>query len=563
MKYKWKLRESTGESVVDRLLAARKIGKDEQEAFFEPDWDRDVFDPFLFTHMSAAVDRTLRAIEQEELIVIHGDYDADGICGATIITEALTILADAIGKPLHLSVFLPHRELDGYGVAGHTIERLTNEGTQLLITVDCGIANVDELESAKRNGMDVIICDHHQLAERVPQDALIIHPLAPGEQYPNKQLAGSGVAFKFACGLLTHARNRGYQIGSGQEKWMLDLVAIATVTDVVSLTGENRVLEKFGLIVLNKTRRPGLRYIIQNAGLEFGQMNTVDIGYRIGPRLNAAGRIREAEIAFRTLNAHDDQEARHFALELEMINRERQRLSDAAYEEARGQIDASKHVHVIWSQTWTPGIVGLVAGKIAFETNTSTFALTLSGNQYLGSGRSARGLHLVEAMRACGDIFVKAGGHPEACGLTLASVTDVRMFEQRVNAFAKERLSLADAQQELLIDAEVRFEEIGWLLFEQVQAFAPFGKDNEEPIFLLRGANIVSVKVIGSTGKHLKLRIGSELQSIDCIGFGFGYLGSSMKIGSKLDIVFKLGVNEWNGERTLQLTLDDVSLITQ
>ena len=558
MKYSWILQKKTEDGLIDQLLANRGIEGDEKEAFLNPDWDRDIHDPFLFTHMQSAVDKTFKAIEEGQKIVVHGDYDADGICGASIINDVLQTLSTAMSKELNIEAFLPHRERDGYGVAMHTIERLGNEDVNLLITVDCGIANAKELDAAYDAGMNVIICDHHQLAEELPKYASIIHPLAPGESYPNKKLAGSGVAFKYACALLSEARKRGLDVPKGHEKWLLDLVAIATVTDVVPLKGENRVLEKFGLLVLNKTKRPGLRRLIENSKLEFGKINTTDIGYRIGPRINASGRIREAKIAFDAINAKGDEEASRYALELEMINQERQRLSDAAYKEARLQIDLDRHVHVIWNQAWAPGIVGLVAGKITHETNTSTFALTVSGTQYIGSGRSARGLHLVEAMRSCGDIFVKAGGHPEACGLTFESLEMVEVFKDKVNEFAKEKLALAEEQQELIIDAELQFDEVDWFLYEQINKFAPFGKGNDEPILMIKDLQIVSVKVIGKTNNHLKLRVGSESRSIDCIGFGFGNLGALIKIGSKIDLAFKVGVNEWNGQRSLQLMIEDI-----
>jgi len=558
MKYTWKLQKKTGDCLVDQLLNNRGIDENSREVFLHPDWDRDIHDPFLFTQMQKAVDRTFTAIEMGQRIVVHGDYDADGICGSTIIADTLQALSDAMEPDLKLEAFLPHRERDGYGVAMHTIERFGNDDVKLLITVDCGIANHVELDAAHEAGMDVIICDHHQLGDELPKHAMIIHPLAPGEIYPNKTLAGSGVAFKFACALLHEARKRKLNIPNGYEKWLLDLVAIATVTDVVLLTGENRVLEKFGLIVLNKTKRPGLRRIIENAKLEFGKINTTDIGYRIGPRINASGRIREAKIAFEALNSKDDDQAAAFALELEMINRERQRLSEAAYKEARLQIDLKDHVHVIWNEAWAPGIVGLVAGKITHETNTSTFALTTSGDLYLGSGRSARGLHLVEAMKACGDIFVKAGGHPEACGLTFDGIKNLELFKNLVNEFAKDRLALADEMQELMIDVQVEFDEIDWSLNEELEKFAPFGKGNPQPILMIKDVTVVSAKVIGATKKHLKLGIGSEQRSLDCIGFGFGHLGTSIKIGSKIDLAFKLGVNEWNGNRNLQLIIEDI-----
>lgn len=559
MKYNWKIKQKVGDDLVKQLLANRSIGEQEQEVFLHPNWDNDLHNPFLFNKMHCAVERTIVALKEEQKIIVHGDYDADGICGSTLIMDTLAHICSSLGKELNATAFLPHRERDGYGVAMHTIERFVKEKIDLLITVDCGIANSVELDKAHENGIDVIICDHHQLAENLPAHAIIIHPLAPGETYPNKKLCGTGVAFKFACALLSYARDIGVPVQEGYEKWLLDLVAIATVTDVVPILGENRVLETFGLKVLNRTRRPGLLNIIQNSNTRLGQIGTEDIGFRIGPRLNAAGRLREAQTAFNALNAKTQEQAIQYSSELEMLNRERQRLSNAAYEEARLQVlDSSAMVHVVYNESWTPGIVGLVAGKIAYEFNVSTFALTKSGDQFLGSGRSARGLHLVEAMNACGDIFIKAGGHPEACGLTLESMEMIDLFREKVNEYARELLGSSDLPQELVIDAQLEVDQINLQLFDIVHQFEPFGTGNPTPIFCVKDAIVSSVNALGSEGKHLKLKLESKFNQVECIGFGFGKFASQIKIGSLIDLAFKLRVNEWQGQKRLQAEIVDI-----
>lgn len=560
MKYIWKIQPKVGNSLQDQLFVNRSIAESEQEVFLHPKWEDDLLDPFLFNHMQSAVERTMLALESGQSIVVHGDYDADGICGSTLIMNALEYIAEVLGVEMNARAFLPHRERDGYGVALHTVDRFIEEKINLLITVDCGIANAKELDHAHGSGVDVIICDHHQLAVELPAYAIIIHPLVPGEIYPNKKLCGTGVAFKFACALLEHARKLGLDVQDGYEKWFLDLVAIATVTDVVPLLGENRVLETFGLKVLNRTRRPGLLNIIQNANVKIGKIGTEDIGFRIGPRLNAAGRLREAQTAFNALNAKTAEQASLYASELEMLNRERQRLSNAAYEEARLQVidSADSSVHVVYSEAWMPGIVGLVAGKIAYEFNVATFALTKSGDQFLGSGRSARGLHLVEAMRACGDIFIKAGGHPEACGLTLESLEKVDLFREKVNEYAYQILGDIDSAQELDIEAELEIEQINFELYNTVNQFEPFGTGNPTPIFCVKDAVVSSVTALGNEGKHLKLKLESKADDVECIGFGFGKLASQIKIGSKIDFAFKLRINEWQGQNRLQAEIVDV-----
>jgi single-stranded-DNA-specific exonuclease len=267
----WNVKPRTEESVLRQLLVNRNVAEAPFDHFLYPDWDRDTHSPHGFTKMKEAVNRIFWALETGQKIVIHGDYDADGVCGSTVLFTTLREICERMNMAFNVEVFLPDREKDGYGVAMHTIERLAAEGVKLLITVDCGIANGLELGRAHELGLEVVICDHHQMGQHYPDKAIVLHPLAPGETYENKVLCGTGVAFKLASGLIDEARSRQAPFPVGHEKWLLDLVAIATVTDVVPLLGENRTLEHYGLKVLQRTRRPGLKAILNSAGTELAR----------------------------------------------------------------------------------------------------------------------------------------------------------------------------------------------------------------------------------------------------------------------------------------------------
>lgn len=563
MKFAWNIQKEDIDDIVEALLENRGIKDEDVAAFLNPDWDEHTHDPAEFTQIKQAVDKLFEALEQEKSIIIHGDYDADGVSGSALLYTAIQDISEKLGFDPNVDVYLPNRERDGYGVAMHTVDRLGKEKTDLLVTVDCGIANADELDYAHELGMDVIICDHHQLGKRLPQNALIIHPLAPGETYPNKHLCGTGVAFKFASALIAEARKRGADFPVGFEKWYLDFVAIATVTDVMPLKGENRVLEKYGLLVLNKTRRPGIRKIVELSRSKIGTLDTQSIGFRIGPRLNAAGRIASAKTAFQTIASKDPQEVEELANELELLNRERQRISDAAFREAReiAKERPEAPIHVVWHDAWHPGIVGLIAGKLVTEFGVPAFALTRVGDQYVGSGRSIGGLHLVEAMRSCGDIFVKAGGHPQACGLTLANEELVHQFQSCIEDFAREFFGKKKPQPELYVDGVLPLEKLDWDTERLIRSLAPFGEGNPRPVFVAKQVQIVRADAVGKTGSHLKLIVNPPKgETWNGIAFGFGSLAKRLMMGDLVDIAYEISVNEWNGNKELQLQVLDINL---
>lgn len=561
----WDVQGKNIDDIIAHLLSLRGIiSIEDREKFLSPDWDRDIHDPFIFQDMQNAVECLFEAINSGKKIMIHGDYDADGICGATTLFTGLEELISHLDleKAPIIEVFLPDREKDGYGVAMHNIDNFIEQGIDVLITVDCGISNIAELQKAHDAGIQAIVCDHHQLASTEPENAFVIHPLASGESYPNKHLCGTGVAFKLICGLFEYARKNNIDIKPGAEKWYLDLVAIATVTDVMPILGENRVLEHYGLIVLEKTRRLGLKRIIQQSNIK--SMDTEAIGFRIGPRINAAGRIGQAITAFEALTAKEPEVAEEKMYSLEQLNRQRQKISNSAYEEAKRMVEENNQdlpINIVWNHDWHPGIVGLIAGKLTTEFGVPAFALTSINNAFVGSGRSVGGLHLVEAMRSCGDIFIKAGGHPQACGLTIASEENIKIFKTRMIDYANNFFANQDQALSLKIDLEIPLAQVDWSLLEGIEKLKPFGQGNEAPVFASRRVSVLDARTVGKKNEHLKLTLFSPtMQKIDAIGFSLGSYYEDLLNNDIIDIAYELGINEWNGRRSLQLMLKDIKI---
>lgn len=561
MKKIWNVAPKTEISILHQVLVNRGVRPEDTEEFLAPDFTRDTFSHGIFTRMNDAVARMFMALERGESIVIHGDYDADGVSGTALLFGTLRDIASALNYPFRVQAFLPDRERDGYGVAMHTVDRLGKEGVKLLVTVDCGIANGLELERADSYGMSAIVCDHHQMGQHYPHKAIVLHPLAPDETYPNKTLCGTGVSYKFSCALVEEARRRGAKLSEGYEKWLLDLVAVATVTDVMPLIGENRALEYFGLKVLQKTKRPGLKALFQMSGTDPAAIDTEAIGFRIGPRLNAAGRLASAEIAFKTLAAPTEEEALKHAAELERLNKERQSIFSKSYTIAKNQAreaDPDAPVLAVYEETWLPGIVGLIAGRLVSEFGKPAFAFARAGEVIVGSGRSLGGLHLVEAMNSCGEIFVKRGGHPQACGLTLESPGHVAIFRDRVNVFAKKYFGGEGVKDSLKIDAELPLGEVTFELEKLLSSLEPFGEGNRPPLFVARNLVVRDAIPMGATGSHLRLVVHELNLPYRMIGFSFGHLITKLKIGDVVEVVYEIGINEWNGRRDLEYRIVDL-----
>lgn len=548
--------------VARQLLWNRGIkSADEVKDFFDPSYEKHVHDPFLFREMETACERVWQAIDKGEKVVVHGDYDADGITGSVVLLTTFRAAAKRLGKdPDLFSSYIPHREKEGYGVRKDGVDVIAARGAGLMITVDCGIGCAEEIAYAKEKGIDTIVVDHHQIPEKIPQ-CIILHPLVEGETYPYKKLAAVGVAFKFACGFIKYAARLGSPYEAGYEKWLMDLVAIATVTDFMPLVGENRALEKFGLMVLNKNRRPGLKKILETAGAEIGKLDTQTVGFTIGPRLNAASRMDHADVALRTLMAETDEEAAPLAEELNRLNKERQKYTVEIVAASRSEVKggSGKKIHLIKGEGWSAGIVGLVAGKIANETGVPTFVFGQEGERIVGSGRSIPEFNVVVAMERAKEHLARFGGHPQACGLTILGEENYAAFCKNIEAYAEEVLAKADLRPAVQVDAELSASQATWDLLEWLNKFEPHGEGNPSPKFLMSDLLVSSVDNLGKTGTHARVSVRGDLpRELKCIGFGFAETMKQFPPGSRIDAVVEVGINEWMGRKSIQVKLLDV-----
>ncbi len=561
--------------VVAHLLYHREIRtQDKIDEFLNPDYSQDVHDPFLFRDMEKAVSRVFKAIEEKEKITIHGDYDADGVSASVILSSLFRAL-----EYTNFSVFLPHRETDGYGLNINTIQTLHNEGTKLIITCDCGGSNVEEINKANELGIDVIITDHHTTPEELPPAHAIIHPKAPGEPYPDKGLAGGGVAFKLMQAILKEHKKNHDELPDGTkhdalEKWQLDMVAIASVADMVPLVGESRTLTKYGLIVLNKTRRTGLQKLLLEARLmdEDGSMkrelDAQTISFRIAPRINAAGRMDHANVAYELLVAQNPTDAVDLAFRLDQNNSDRQKDTEELVKKGKAQIKENPDAPFVFviGEGWPAGLVGLIASKLKEVTGKPTIVMSKSEREIMGSGRSINGFNMIESLQEMPEYFTKFGGHPMACGFTLSDPEKLESFKKDLTTKFVEKTKDIDVTPTLEIDAEITLEEINWDLYDILQKFEPFGQANPEPTYLARGVTVVAIEPVGKDGKHGRLMVKHKTPRIrKTIGWhlcntnnGNTNWCKALKAGDIIDLIFTISVNEWNGNRELQLTIKDL-----
>lgn len=565
---------------VASLLFNRNIKTQEQiDEFLNPDYSQDVHDPYLFRDMRKACERILTAIKNNERIVVHGDYDADGVSASVIITSFFK----AVGFT-NFDVFLPHRETDGYGVNQKTVQSLYEQKTNLIITCDCGISNTPEIKMANELGMDVIITDHHTIPKELPPAYAIIHPKIEGETYPDKGLAGGGVAFKLIQGLLKHYKEQNISLLNDQtpysfEKWLLDMVAIASVADMVPLIGESRTLTKYGLIVLNKTKRIGLQKLLleaklmDNDGILKYEIDADTIGFKIAPRINAAGRMNHANVAYNMLATDSGTDAVDLAFELNKNNEERQKKTEEYVREAIKQIERDQKeapVLFVFSNDWTTGIVGLIASKIKEKYSRPSIAMCTNNGQITGSGRSVEGFDMIGAMQELPELFLKFGGHPMACGFSLVNTEMIPELKTKLIAKYKEKTNGIISQPTINIDAKLTLEDINWELYDILDKFKPFGQANPKPKYLAEGVSVDKIECIGKEAKHLRMVVhhttyimrktmGWSLcnENDDNINWS-----KQLKAGDKVDMIFEVSVNEWNGNRELQLTIVDLKKIT-
>lgn len=551
MSKRWKMMEAVPAEAFEvfpeqpRLLASLLWRRglrtpEDADRFLRPSWERDVHDPFLFNDMRKAVDRLMAAVRNREKILVHGDYDADGVSGSVILHATLKTLGADV------SVYLPHREKDGYGMNAPAIEKMGADGVKLIVTCDCGISSSKEIALANAFGIDTIITDHHTLPPELPPAHAILHPLREGESYPFRYLTGGGVAFKL-CQALWKEGN----LPAGHEKWLLDMVSISTVADMGKLIGENRALVQYGLLVLNKTKRLGLKALIDGVKRGDESLDAQSIGFRIAPRINAAGRMEHADAAFALLTAGTEADAALRAEVLHGHNKDRQGATEKIVVEARLLADrqSTNSAIVVAGDGWPAALCGLVASRLVDDHYRPVIAVGKDeSGKYVGSGRSIPGFDVTGALRACAEHIVKFGGHPAACGLTIQGEESFEAFKRAFVAHADQQLKDVDLTPSVEIEEEAAVHEITLGLVEQIRQLEPYGEGNPRPRFLLRGARIASTRIVGADGRHLQMTVADDQGGrLKLIGFGFGDRIDACAPGSAVELVVELDLNEWNG----------------
>ena len=546
-----------------RLLAARLLvnrGITTIEAareFLAPSLQR-LYDPFLMRGMAEAVERLVRGICDQEAIVIYGDYDVDGITATAVLSWFFRDLGVSV------PYYLPHRMREGYGLNAEAVRKLADQGTRLLITVDCGITGHDEVQLARRLGMDVIVTDHHQVPPTLPDAVAVLNPHQSECGYPAKELAGVGVAFKLVMALRGRLRQ--------EPRWAdktpnlrrhLDLVALGTIADIAPLLGENRILVKHGLQELTRSQKLGVRTLKRVARIADQDIGPRQVGFTLAPRLNAAGRLAAARAGVELLLSEDVMQAEKLALYLDSVNRERQEVQTHIYAEAKAILEADGGIDNRWaivlaSERWHPGVVGIVASKLVEEYGRPTVLIGLEGDTGKGSGRSIAAFHLYNALVACQEFLAGFGGHEHAAGIRIQR-QQVPLFEAAFNRVARECLTDADCMPLLPIDAEVQLPEIDDTLLEFIARLEPFGEANPQPVLLARGVEVVGVPtLVGRERQHLRLTLRQSGMILPAIGFAMGKQLTQAKTGV-LDIVFSPQRHVWNRRQEHQLVLRDLA----
>jgi single-stranded-DNA-specific exonuclease len=513
----------------------------------------DLPDPFLMKGMSGAVARIARAVGSGERIACYGDYDVDGVTSTVLLAGFLRAAGGDV------VTYTPHRLAEGYGLNHGAVVKLAAQGVKLLVTLDCGITSVDEVRGAKAGGLETVVVDHHTVPVELPQAAAILNPHQPGCGYPSKELAAVGVTFALVMALRKALREAG-RFGADRPepnlREALDLVALGTVADVVPLVGANRILVKWGLEELARTKRPGLQALKRVAGIADGTpIGAGQVGFRLAPRINAAGRLDDAGRGVRLLLTGDPREATALADELDRENQARQEIERAILDEAVG--DAAARVKtgarglVLHRPGWHPGVIGIVASRIVERFHRPTILVGELDGVGKGSGRSIEGFHLYDAIASCAGHLTRFGGHKHAAGITIDPGAIPR-FREAFEAVANGSLTADDLVPRCRIDGWIEAGDVGERAATDLAKLAPFGAGHPEPVWALRGA-AARARTIGAEGRHLKLQLGG---GVDTIGFGMG--DRLATCAGEVEAAFTIGFDDWDGVRRLQLKLKDL-----
>lgn len=518
-------------------------------------------DPFRMRGIPEAVARIRAALRAGEPMVVYGDFDADGVTSTALLVQTLAALG---GQVRH---YIPHRVDEGYGLNRDALDRLWAEGARLVITVDCGIRSAAEVAHGVGLGLDMIVTDHHSIQrdahgrDILPPALAVINPKQQADPYPFKDFAGVGLAFKLAQALLLAEKRDplAVQPVALEERDLLDLVALGTVADLAPLLGENRSLVQRGLAELNRPRRPGLQAMLEEAKVAAGKVDATAIGFALGPRINAAGRLSSANLSYSLLTAPDVFTARPLAAQLGDLNRERQDRTQQLVDLARQRIEATgaRHLYLLADRSFHPGIVGLVAGRLVEELYRPALVAEVGDEETHGSARSIPEFNITAALDDCRELLVRHGGHAAAAGFTVKN-ENLETLRQRLEQAAAAELADRDLAPSLTIDAEVQLASFDFALVEQLAQLEPCGYANPQPVFASAGLEVVAARTVGADGKHLKLAVRDpRSRSVwDAIAFRMGEWRSELP--HRIDLAYAVEVNEFNGRKSLQLNVKDI-----
>ncbi len=569
MNINWKIKELTPEEqaaaqrltteleispVAGRILAARGLRTAaEARAYIRPSLDS-LHDPFLMKDMGAAVDRLCQAIDSHERIMVYGDYDVDGTTAVALMYSFLKTQTD------NLIYYIPDRYTEGYGISTKGIDTAKEKGCTLVVALDCGIKAVDKMEYAQSLGIDFIICDHHTPGETIPKTVAVLNMKRADCRYPYKELSGCGVGFKLAQ---AYALRRGMDM---QEVYrLLPLLAMSIASDVVPVTGENRILAFFGLRALNAFPSVGMQAIMQVAGIEGKTITISDLVYKFGPRINAAGRIKSGAEAVRLLITDDAEAALRFAQDIDSYNQDRRdfdsKTTDEALEQlAKDPMNSSRFTTVVFSPDWHKGVVGIAASRLTETYYRPTIVLTAGDDDIIsGSARSVSDFDIYTAIDSCRDLLTNFGGHKFAAGLSM-HIKDLPEFKRRFEEYVAAHITPEQQCPTLDIEAEVELSDMNWKMYKILQCLEPFGPGNERPLFLCRHLiNNRNSRAV-SDGRHLHLDLTDCVVAMDGIAFGQGDKAIHLQNGKAIDICFYLEENSYRGRTTLQMNAQDIKL---
>ena len=549
--------------IILQLLFNRGITEPKQVSnFISPEYEN-LYNPYLFKDMAKAVERIWEAIINEQKIVVYGDYDADGVTASAVLKQLFIYLNYPIVN------YIPERFTEGYGLNLESFYKFKEDGVDVVISVDCGTNSIDVADYCMENGMVLIITDHHEITDQSPKSFALINPKNPDDTYPDSQITGVGVAYKLAKAMLGNMdfviEQKGISAEEYQEewdKWLLDLVAIGTVADCHSLLGENRILVKYGLKVLAKTKWIGLRQLLENANIDVlkNPPDSRSIGFVIAPRVNAAGRLEHADTALNLLTTTDFAEAINLSNQIEEINKRRQDMTGRIVSEAKEQAEfiADRKVILIFNEAWSKGLVGLVASRLTDQYKKPVIVLSKGENESTGSARTYGDFNLIECLKSAEQYLVKFGGHKQAAGLTVLN-ENFDLFYSTILKYADQNLS-EETTAILSIDAVLQSKDLNLATAEDVMRLEPFGVGNPKPVFAIYRAKVINFRMVGSAQNHLQMQLDSDGTIFDCIGFSMSKYVNGLEIGGVVDIAGELMADSWQGVKKLKFKINALNL---